>query len=67
MIRKLLLATFLALGLNAAPLALDSVVENIKYDSKNNIISGRHDFSEIKSLEEKKIISILESLNSTVV
>ena len=43
---------------------LTSVVENIKYDSKNNIISGRHDFSEIKSLEEKKIISILENLNS---
>ena len=43
---------------------LTSVVENIKYDSKNNIISGRHDFSEIKSLEEKKIISILENINS---
>ncbi|QKF60335.1 hypothetical protein ACNSOO_02170 [Aliarcobacter lanthieri] len=37
MIRKLLLATFLALGLNAAPLAVDSVIENIKIKDQNEV------------------------------
>lgn len=37
MIRKLLLATFLALGLNAAPLAVDSVVDNIKIKDQNEV------------------------------
>ncbi|WP_198304252.1 hypothetical protein [Arcobacter vandammei] len=37
MMKKLLLATFLALGLNAAPLALDSVVENIKIKDQNEV------------------------------
>ena len=37
MIRKLLLATFLAHGLNASPLALDSVVENIKIKDQHEV------------------------------
>ena len=37
MIRKLLLATFLALGLHASPLALDSVVENIKIKDQHEV------------------------------
>ncbi len=49
MLKKLLLATFLALGLNAAPLAVDSVVENIK-------IKDQHEAEKIIDAKIKTIL-----------
>ena len=36
MLKKILLASLLALGLNAAPLAVDSVVDNLKIKDQND-------------------------------
>ncbi|QKF74383.1 hypothetical protein AFAEC_2240 [Aliarcobacter faecis] len=49
MLKKLLLATFLVLGLNAAPLAVDSVVENIK-------IKDQHEAEKIIDAKIKTIL-----------
>lgn len=49
MLKKLLLATILALGLNAAPLAVDSVVENIK-------IKDQHEAEKIIDAKIKTIL-----------
>lgn len=49
MLKKLLLATFLVLGLNAAPLAVDSVVENIK-------IKDQHESEKIIDAKIKTIL-----------
>ena len=37
MLKKIVLATLLALGLNAAPLAVDSVVDNLKIKDQNEV------------------------------
>src|SRR5574344_829335 len=37
MLKKILLASLLALGLNAAPLAVDSVVDNLKIKDQNEV------------------------------
>ncbi|MCT7545178.1 hypothetical protein N5T80_02470 [Aliarcobacter cryaerophilus] len=37
MLKKIILASLLALGLNAAPLAVDSVVDNLKIKDQNEV------------------------------
>ncbi len=37
MLKKIVLASLLALGLNAAPLAVDSVVDNLKIKDQNEV------------------------------
>jgi hypothetical protein len=41
MLKKILLASLLALGLNAAPLAVDSVVDNLKIKDQNEVENAK--------------------------